>query len=73
MMFAVIYSCFPVRLNFKRQSRSGNSFIRFNDLGTGVSCIATDSLNSGALAIASEDGQLLVYMHNLESSAKCQY
>lgn len=41
--------------------------------GKRVSCIAADSSNSGALAIANEEGELLVCMHSLESSAECQH
>lgn len=37
-----------------------------------MSCIAADSSNSGALAIANEEGELLICMHSLQASAECQ-
>lgn len=35
-----------------------------------MSCIAADSSNSGALAIANEEGELLICMQSSESSAE---
>ncbi|XVE91644.1 hypothetical protein REPUB_Repub01dG0027700 [Reevesia pubescens] len=38
--------------------------------GGSVSCIATDDLRPDVLAVATDDGQLLVYLHNQENFAK---
>lgn len=35
-----------------------------------MTCIAADSSNSGALAIANEEGELVICMHSSESSGE---
>ena len=37
--------------------------------GGSVSCVATDDSRAGALAVAGDGGQLLIYMHTQKNSS----